>query len=224
MHQLEAEQIAEGTVKHDAHAREYYQRVVNEWLDSPFEAHETPQMWLKRRNDPNHKYKRVPKRPYKRGLPSPPKPPKKTSERPTHPHLTTAPEWNGNTFLYVIGTTGGLRFTGYGTTVKPYERAKTHIRNLSLYASDAVSFTWFDIGTARTAKVLEDTLREIFPLQAQPIEGFKTEATAIELHDSVVKYVRDSIAQKDQFAKFMSSLTTSLQDVNESCEQEGSVT
>lgn len=207
MHQLEADQIAEGCVKHDAHAREYYVQVVNEWLDSPFITYETPQSWLKFRNSVRKWQKQGKKTGYN------------VNKVTTNTYALSAPKRNGSTFIYVLLAVGDHRFTGFGITTKPFQRVQNHTVNLQREGCRAVKYSWFETD-ANSAKIIEKAIGKEFPVIQQPVESFRTEATYYENHNDICKFVAESIEQRDYFAKIMKQILTPVQSLTSGFEDD----
>lgn len=91
--------------------------------------------------------------------------------------------------LYVLGITGAENFTGYGITCDYLKRSTTHRRNLAKYGLSIERSAALLFSDGRDALNVEGMIRRQFPMVAQKVIGFRTEATHASLYEDVVAYV-----------------------------------
>ena len=97
--------------------------------------------------------------------------------------------------LYVLDVVGRKdSFTGYGISNVLDRRMKDHVRNLGDYGF-TIEKKFVVKSDGKSIQVLEQQIKEEFPLNPQEVSGFKTEATYSYLYEDVVSFVRDNIQQ-----------------------------
>lgn len=101
--------------------------------------------------------------------------------------------------LYVLRTACNT-FAGYGISNRIASRVATHRRELLRHQMEIADMVFFDTLGSIAAKI-EREVKQEFPLNSQPITGFKTEATHAHLYDDVVAFVQSRLAAISESSK-----------------------
>lgn len=94
--------------------------------------------------------------------------------------------------LYILRITGDLEFVGFGVSTVIKARIRTHKKNLLKKNSVISEMEFFNVDGGDIL-ALENNIKLAFERHAQPVEGFKTEATHYHLYDDVLKFVDDEL-------------------------------
>lgn len=96
-------------------------------------------------------------------------------------------------WIYVLHATSPVNsFTGYGISNIPKTREKTHRRNLALSGYSLEGWVKFPCG-GQDAWNTERLMKNTFPVNSQPINGFRSEATYSQLYEDVISFVKEKL-------------------------------